>query len=221
MGKKIFVSYKYSDPNVLRLNDFWGITTVRNYVDKLAIKLEEVGDHIYKGEDDGEDMGTLADSTISSKLGDKIFDSSVTIVLISKGMKENKPENDQWIPWEVSYSLKEQKRQGRTSKTNAVLAVILPDENNCYDYFITEHSDCNCITYHTNNIFQILSNNMFNLINKESNVRYCNGIKIYEGSPSYIYSVKWSNFISSINFYIDIAIQIMENKEQYDLKKSL
>jgi hypothetical protein len=221
MGKKVFVSYKYLDSNVLRLNDVWGVTSVRNYVDKLSIKLEEVGDHIYMGEDDGEDMGTLADSTIGSKLGDKIFDSSVTIVLISKGMKENEPENDQWIPWEISYSLKEQKRQGRTSKTNAVLAVILPDENNSYEYFITEHADCNCITYHTNKVFQILSDNMFNLINKESNVRYCNGIKIYEGSPSYIYSVKWSNFISNINFYIDIAVQIMGNKEQYDLKKSL
>jgi hypothetical protein len=221
MGKKIFVSYKYSDSNVLRLNDVWGTTTARNYVDKLAIKLEEVGDHIYKGEDDGEDIGTLADSTISSKLGDKIFDSSVTIVLISKGMKENMPENDQWIPWEISYSLKEQTRIGRTSKTNAVLAVILPDENNSYEYFITEHSDCNCITYHTNNLFQMLSDNMFNLIDKESNVRYCDGIKIYEGSPSYIHSVKWSNFISNINFHIDISVQIKGIKEQYKIIKNI
>jgi len=122
MGRKIFVSYKYSDSQVQDLDifelvDFYGTkfrqkiqTTARHYVDKLAEKLE-YDDHIYKGEDDGQSMATLADSTISSKLGDKIFDTSVTIVLVSKGM--NNPflqEKDQWIPWEISYSLREQSR---------------------------------------------------------------------------------------------------------------
>ena len=82
-------------------------------------------------------MNSLADSTIESKLGDKIFDSSVTIVFISKGMRENnKPDKDQWIPWEISYSLREQSRQSANSKTNTVLAVVLPDESGNYEYFM-------------------------------------------------------------------------------------
>lgn len=233
MGKKIFVSYKYSDSKVLDLNihenvrDFWGniikqkvTTTARHYVDKID-KMIEAEDNIFKGEDDGEDLSSLQDSTIGSKLGDKIFDSTVTIVLISKGMKEdNVPEKDQWIPWEVSYSLREQSRQGRTSKTNAVLAVVLPDEAGSYGYFMTSNPACNSITYHTERLFRILSENMFNAKNKESNIRHCNGSKIYEGYPSYIYSVKWEDFIGSINHYVNIAVDIRSKINEYDVVKT-
>ena len=221
MGKKIFVSYKYGDSKVNRLSSvsIFEATTARHYVDELDDLLEE-GDNIYKGEDDGEDLSSLQDSTIGSKLGDKIFDSTVTIVLISKGMKEDYvPEKDQWIPWEVSYSLREQSRQGRISKTNAVLAVVLPDETGSYDYFMTSNPSCNSITYHTDRLFQILKENMFNAKNKESNIRHCNGSKIYEGYPSYIYSVKWVDFINSVNLYINIAVDIRSKINEYDVIK--
>jgi hypothetical protein len=159
MGRNVFVSYKYSDSRVQDLDlyefvDFLGTkikrkitTTARHYVDKLAEKLE-ADDHLYKGEDDGESMESLADSTIGSKLGDKIFYSSVTIVLISKGMKNPfLPEKDQWIPWEISYSLKEQSRQNQRSKTNGVIAVILPDEFGSYEYYITNDVECNSFPF--------------------------------------------------------------------------
>lgn len=217
MGKKIFVSYKYADGQVRNLpNNYFA--TVRDYVDVLQSKLD-YSDHIYKGEDDGEDMSSLADSTIGSKLGDKIFDSSITIVFISKGMKENKPDKDQWIPWEISYSLREQSRQGRTSKTNAVLAVVLPDQWGNYDYFMKYNPDCNSTTYMTNILFDILRDNMFNI--KQPSTRTCNGTTIYEGYYSYIHTVKWDNFIGSINTYIDIAVQINSNKDNYNIRKGV
>lgn len=219
MGKAIFVSYKYSDANVFQLPGVIGATTARHYVDKLAGLLEQ-GDHLYKGEDDGESMATLQDSTIASKLGDKIFRSSVTIVLISKGMRNaSLADKEQWIPWEISYSLKEQSREEGNSKTNAVLAVILPDQYASYSYFITENHLCNSITYHTNTLFEILRLNMFNNKRKEDNIRHCNGQKIYEGNPSYIPSVKWENFINSIDYYIGLAASTQQNINDYDLVK--
>lgn len=221
MGKAIFVSYKYSDAKVFQLPDIIGTTTARHYVDKLAGLLEKE-DHLYKGEDDGESMATLQDSTIASKLGDKIFCSSLTIVLISKGMKNDAvADKDQWIPWELSYSLKEQSREGGNSKTNAVLAVVLPDEFGSYSYYITENPSCNSITYHTNTLFQILKQNMFNHKKREDNIRHCNGQKIYEGNPSYIPSVKWENFRNSVDFYINLAVTTRQNINEYDLVKNV
>jgi len=221
MGRSIFVSYKYSDSKVFQLRNVLGITTVRDYVDRLAGLLEQE-DYLYKGEDDGESMATLKDSTIASKLGDKIFRSSVTIVLISKGMKNVAlADTDQWMPWEISYSLKEQSREGGNSKTNSMLAVVLPDENASYSYYFTQNPLCNSITYNTNMLFDILRLNMFNHKKKEENIRHCNGKKIYQGSPSYIPSVKWENFEGNIDYYIGLAVTARQNINEYEIVKGI
>lgn len=217
MGKKIFVTYKYSDSLVRHIPNKYP-TTVRDYVDIFQSKLDNT-DHIYKGEDDGEDLGSLADATIGSKLGDKIFDSTVTIVLISKGMKDNTPEKDQWIPWEISYSLREQSRQGKNSKTNAVLGVVIPDSIGNYDYYYKENPECNSITHYTNQLFTILKENMFNV--KKPQLRTCNGTSIHEGESSYIRTVKWDDFIPNMNLYIDIAVEIWRNRENYEIRKNI
>lgn len=227
MTRKIFVSYKYSDSLVLDLNlfedSFFGrtkvTTTARHYVNTISEHLTGE-DHIYKGENDDESMGNLTDSSISSKLGDKIFDSSVTIVLISKGMKENfKPERDQWIHWEVSYSLKKQTRLDKSSSTNGVIAVVLPDENGSYEYYITRDAECNCRSLNTSNLFQIINGNIFNV--KQPDKRFCNGRWIYSGDSSYIQSVKWSDFISTPSKYIDKAIELRDRKDDFNIVKTI
>jgi hypothetical protein len=227
MGRKVFVSYKYSDSQVQDLNiyedSFFGRikvqTTARHYVDKLTDILEG-DDHIYKGEDDDESMESLADSTIGSKLGDKIFNSSVTIVLISKGMKNPfLPESEQWIPWEISYSLKQQDRQGQKSKTNGVMALVLPDEIGSYSYYITSDPECDCRMLNTGILFTILSANMFNV--KSPNRTVCNGKWIYHGDYSYIDSVKWSDFVVKPSKYIDKAIELRDRKDEFELRKNI
>jgi hypothetical protein len=223
MSRKIFVSYKYSDSQVAFIGGIPN-STARDFVNILESKLCE--DHIFKGERDGQSLAAFEDTTIESKLRDKIYDSSLTIVLISKGMKESDtPENDQWIPWEISYSLKEHSRDGVASRTNAILAVVLPDENVSYNYFIVDNScaQCKCRTLNTPFLFKILAKNMFNI--KKPNYNGCTnhpaGSKVYLGHSSYIYSVKWVDFISDMNKYIDKAYEINSKLDDYAISKTI
>ncbi|MEO6177576.1 MAG: TIR domain-containing protein [Flavobacterium circumlabens] len=227
MGRKIFVSYKYGDTQVQDLNIYENTyfgrqkiqTKARHYVDELA-KILENGDHIFKGEDDGESLADFSDEYIESSLRDKIYDSSITIVLVSKGMKNWGEEKDQWIPWEISYSLKEYTRNGRTSLSNGLIAVILPDIFGSYEYYITRDEVCNCQNLNTNFLFQILRDNMFNI--KSPSTRNCsNGTIIYYGDCSYIQSVKWSDFKESLNFYLGKAIELRDNKDRYNITKTI
>ncbi len=223
MGHKIFISYKYGDSNV---EAFPGklLTTARHYVDEFQDLLEDT-DEINKGEADGEDLSDFTDDTIASKLRDKIYDSSITVVFVSRNMDDGTPEKDQWIPWEVSYSLKEHSRGGRTSLSNAVLAVVVPDSGGSYEYFIKEKTctECNCRTLMTDFLFKILGRNMFNQKNpKRSDCpNHSESSKPYVGHSSYISSVKWSDFKANIGKYLDIASEINDNIHDYDLTKAI
>ncbi len=222
MGKKIFVSYKYADSDVQRLEETpWSeTTTVRSYVDKLESYFDS-SNHIYKGESDGEDLSQYSDDQIWEKLKDRIYDSTVTIVMISPNMKEcNRWEKSQWIPWEISFSLKETSRSDRTSHSNAMLAIVLPDKNGSYDYYLTQ-SPCGSITHHTDKLFSIIKENKFNI--KVPDKRLCNQCLHYHyyGDTSYIEAVKWSDFINIPNHYIDKAVERKEHINDYDITKEV
>ena len=165
MGKSIFISYKYGDNTVYGQG-----TTVRDYVDALQTLLDKE-DHVNKGEADDTDLSHLADETIRKKLADRMFYSTITIVLISPNMKESyKYERYQWIPWEISYSLRTEHREHGNSNPNAMIAVVLPDASGSYGYYITEDNcpHCHTRTLATGTLFPILKKNMFNTPNKTS-----------------------------------------------------
>lgn len=222
MGKKIFVSYKYADTDVEELSghSLWNPTKVRDYVDKIENYLDSTN-HIYKGESDDEDLSYLSEDTIWNKLRDRIFDSSVTIVMISPKMKLiNRSDRSQWIPWEVSFSLKETTRNDRTSHTNAILAIVLPNSYGSYDYYLTQEA-CGSITHHTDILFKIIRDNKFNI--KTPDKRLCPSCHNYHyyGNTSYIEAVKWCDFITNPDYYINQAVERQNNKYLYNIFKEV
>lgn len=142
MASKVFVSYKYADDDVAhRYSPLYSpytytSTTVRSYVDDFMRRAQSAGCVVYKGERANEDLSYLKEDTIWQKLKDRIYDSTITLVFISPNMREPyRKESDQWIPWEIAFSLRETTRNDRTSHSNALLFAVLPDRNGRYDYF--------------------------------------------------------------------------------------
>lgn len=233
MGRKIFVSYKYGDSDVyplVRVNAGQGLgllagcmqTTVRHYVDELQ-DLLAFDDHVNKGECDGEDLSHFKDSTIESRLRAKIHDSSITIVMISPNMKEcYTRESDQWIPWEISYSLKELSRNGRRSKANAMLAIVLPNRNNAYNYFIDERGCCEtgCRLFNLDIVFRVLARNMFNA-KVPIHMACTSGETMFRGYSSYIHIVTWGEFKDDPNNCLSVATYINQNIDNYNVVKAV
>ncbi|MBP1926697.1 hypothetical protein J2Z76_002567 [Sedimentibacter acidaminivorans] len=227
MGKKIFISYKYADDQVKNLVQGEN-STVRDYVDEFEKKVDS-SDDIFKGESDGEDLSDLSDDTIWESLKDRIYDSSITIVFISPGMNETgKKDRDQWIPWEVSYSLKETSRKNKkgdsvTSHSNAMLAVVLPDEDDLYTYYLESKSCCSggCTTHHTDRLFTIIKKNKFNRTENASKRTCDNDNTIWTGTCSYIEAMKWSNFITDYQKYVDSAVDRQDNIDEYNICKEV
>lgn len=224
-GRKIFISYKYADSNVASLAIAGREqTTARHYVDVLQA-LIDADDHINKGENDNESLAQFKDSTIGTKLKGKIYDSSVTVVLLSPNMNDPfKSEEDQWIPWEISWSLRELTKDERVSGANAMLAVALPDASNSYAYAVAEDNCpyCHCNIWQTNSFFRIIRENMFNR-KKPNLMASCAGHQwnpTHSGNDhSFIYPVKWSTFISSVGVHINIACGIQKDIDSYNLRK--
>lgn len=204
MGNKIFISYKYADSSVQKLSStsYWEQTTPRHYVDIIQQKLLPKYGHLNKGENDGESLATFKESTIYSKLADKIFDSSITIVLISPNMKVSYPfEKDQWIPWEVSYSLRTKNRRGNYSNPNAILAVVLPDLFGNYNY--------------VNNYgfgFEIVRMN-------KNNLKPAYSYGLYDND--YIVTCTWSQFLSQFDSWIGKALRNRSNVDKYNLRVNI
>lgn len=223
MGRNVFVSYKYADTQVKPLAEIKDRPTqVRDYVNYLENAFLEIDEFYWYAERDDESLEGKTAEYIKNELKDSIYYTSVTLVFISKGMKTNRLEKDQWIPWEISYSLKEISRSGRTSQVNGLLLVVLPDQNSSYDYFVKK-GDCGVNILSYQNIFQILEENFHNKKKIENDP--CNdcGKVHFKSSDSFVVWVKWDDFKTSkkIVEYIEKAGLRGEDSESYNVCKEI
>lgn len=184
MARKTFISYKYSEAQELR--------------NSIISKLGEDAKY-YTGEtSDSPNLDDLTTAGIKEKLKDMIYSTSVLIIIISPKMKKSN-----WIDWEISYSLREQKRGNNNSKPNRIIAVI-KKVNGSYEWFKNENRQtCGCITnsYEEEKIYDIISNNRYNRKQKEYTCTHCNTINWWTGS--YISYVEEDKFLNNVNKYIE------------------
>lgn len=216
MARNVFVSYKYADESVQHLPGCYP-TKVRHYVDEVEKLLAAEG-QIYYGEHDDDDLSDWSEDQIWEEIKDRIFNTSCTIVLISPNMKlPNRYDKSQWIPWEISYSLRETVRGDRKSHRNAMLAVVLPDKNGSYDYALKSNGCCimGCTTYNRDWMFTIIRENMFN--RKSPSTKVCDrSSTVWYGEYSYIPMIRWDYFIKNVSSQIERAERIKDDYEKND-----
>lgn len=202
MSHKTFISYKYSEARNLR----------NSIIDALG------DDAIYyQGETSSSpDLSDTSTENIKKNLTDMMYDTSVTIVIISPNMK-----NSNWIDWEIEYSLKNIIRKGRTSHTNGVVGVIMKF-NGGYSWLKTTSTNgdgCTSSSYDESKVYSIINNNRFNQNPKKYSCDTCKTVNALTGS--YIAYVEEETFLSDPQKYIDNAYDKSENDEAgYDLTKT-
>lgn len=242
---KIFISYKYGDDQVWQGLDqkYWaeetdkitGVVTRetkatgRAYVNFLE---EVIGkENTLKGEKGDESLAGKTEEQIWEILKPRVHDSTVTLVVISPGMKDSEPEGEQWMPNEIRYSLWEVPRGEKTSATNALLGVIIPGRDGTYNYIYGKSNCPHCSHIRMLNkqanpyLFNILRGNIFN--RKEDNGNACSGLycnsTIYNGDHSYLHLVTLEDFTkdNKSQEHIDKALEIKENKDSYNVEKTM
>lgn len=200
MARKTFISYKYSEAQDLR--------------DRI---LKALGNDAiyYQGEtSESPDISDTSTENIKKALKDMMFNTSVSIVIISPNMS-----NSKWIDWEIEYCLSEYTRKDRTSKTNGVVGVIMK-VNGSTDWLkihsINSHS-LPKVQYRSEYLFPIIYKNHYN---SNPPLKHCNDCNTFDFlNGSYITMVDEDEFLTYPNYYIENAYNKSEDVSKYILTK--
>lgn len=202
MAHKTFISYKHSEAQKLR-------DDIIKVLGKDAV--------YYRGEtSNSPDLSDTSTENIKKALTDMMFDTSVTIVVISPNMTESN-----WIDWEIEYCLKNINRKDRISHINGVVGVIMK-YNGGYEWFKKKkRKDDGCIisSYDENKVYDIINKNRYNQNPKKYSCDVCKTVDSLTGS--YIAYVEEETFLSNPNKYINNAYDKSEdNAAGYNITKT-
>lgn len=186
MAHKTFISYKYSEAQKLRDN---------------IIKALGHDAYYYQGEtSESPDLTDTSTENIKNNLRDMMYNTSVTIVILSPNIKKSK-----WIDWEIEYCLSNYSRKGRTSRTNGIVAVIMK-VNGGYDWLTNHLVNChgwNVVNYKNELLYPIIHKNHFN---SNPPQWHCSECKTYDWlNGSYVEYVEEDTFLLNPQKYIDNA----------------
>ena len=192
MAHKTFISYKYSEARELRDEIIKALGDDANY---------------YQGEtSESPDLSDTSTENIKKNLRDMMYDTSVTIVIISPNVK-----NSKWIDWEIEYCLKHETRKDRTSHTNGVVAVIQKVDGG-YSWFKksrTNSDGCHVNYYEESLVYDIINNNRYNQNPPHYSCDTCKCVNALDGS--YIAYVDEESFLANPQKYINNAYNKSEN----------
>lgn len=205
MARKTFISYKHSESQDLR--------------DEI-IKSLGVDAMYYQGETvDSPNQTDNKTETIKKNLTNMLFDTSVTIVIISPNMTQSK-----WIDWEIEYSLKEITRADSTSRSNGIVGVVAKGKtiSNSYDWFITRQTQrdgCITLSYEDSKVYKIIKENRFNLKEEVYACDNCRSVDSLKGS--YISFVQEDDFLDNPHKYIENAYNKAQEIDKYEIVKEI
>ncbi|MDR9857675.1 TIR domain-containing protein [Paenibacillus sp. VCA1] len=204
MARKTFISYKYSE--------------ARHTRDRIITALGADARY-YQGEtSDSPDLTDRKTETIKNHLKDMIFDTSVTIVVISPNMKQSN-----WINWEIEYSLKETTRDDRTSRSNGIVGVIQKDYYfGGYEWILSsvmKPDGCRSRNIDDSKLYDIIIKNRTNLKHPVYSCQTCKTVDSLNGS--YISLVTEDDFVSNPNKYIENAYEKSRNINDFDITKTI
>ncbi len=202
MARKTFISYKYSEACDVR--------------DRIIRALGSDATY-YKGEDGfSQDLSGYTAETIKEHLKDMIYDTSVTIVVLSPNMNESA-----WIPWELEYSLKDVKRGDRCSHSNGIVAVVQKVDGS-YSWLrqdTIQADGCHTHSFDESKMPKIISNNRCNQEPMQYACDCCKSINWLWGS--YISIINEDEFISDPSRFIENAFEKSQRLWNYRLTKQL
>ena len=201
MARKTFISYKYSE--------------ARNLRDRI---IESLGDDAtyYQGErSDSPDLTDYTTETIKEHLKDMIFGTSVTIVIISPNMTDSK-----WIDWEIEYSLREYSRNGKASKSNGIVGIVMKVDGG---YSWLRHTTINedghaSVSNDESKLYPIINQNRFNENPKVYQCATCKTIDRLSGS--YISIIEEDEFLDNPSEFIENAYNKCQSIDKYIISKT-
>ena len=201
MARKVFISFRYKDGN-----------KYKEYLSKLFSDSDDVINC-----SESEDRSRMSEDTIKRYLYSKLKNTSVTIVLLTpEAINHKKVFNgynyvyDDWIYDEIKYSLDDREN----NRCTGLIAVYTPEAKNLV---INSSSNNGVITIKSFN--NLVRKNMFNI---KKTYKHNSKEGLYNANLDHYCSlVSWEDFVKDFDFYIALAEQKRDNKDQYDISKRM